>query len=254
MNAQDPIKSKRVYRFAEEYAKDRNGTQAAIRAGYSVATADQQACALLKNPRVQALVQEHVDRISKKVEFEAADVLREWVMLATADPSKISQVRHLNCRHCWGIGHEYRWKSFEYAKACDDAANAVDPKTGHPSPKPPPSCAGGFGFKRLDEPNPDCPRCEGDGIRDVHFFDMDSLGPAERKLIASVKMTRDGPEVKTRDQDAAVQSIAKYLGLLVEKRELTGKDGKPLVVASVPIELPGDATALAAIYSQIIGG
>lgn len=35
MNSQDPIRSKRVPRFVEEYCKDRNGTQAAIRAGYA---------------------------------------------------------------------------------------------------------------------------------------------------------------------------------------------------------------------------
>lgn len=37
MNANDPIRSKRVPRFVEEYCKDRNGTQAAIRAGYLAA-------------------------------------------------------------------------------------------------------------------------------------------------------------------------------------------------------------------------
>ena len=33
MEQRREIKSARVYRFVEEYAKDRNGTQAAIRAG-----------------------------------------------------------------------------------------------------------------------------------------------------------------------------------------------------------------------------
>lgn len=253
MNAQDPIKSKRVYRFAEEYAKDRNGTQAAIRAGYSVATAGVQASTLLANPKVQALVQERVDEVSKDVKFEAMDVLREWVTLATADASKISKTRKLNCRHCYGVGHEYRWKAYEYAQACDDAMKAVDAK-GNPCPQPPPSCAGGFGFKRLDDPNPECPRCEGDGVEDLVFCDMDSLQPAERKLIAAVERTKDGIKVKMRDQDAALQNIAKYLGLMIEKRELTGKNGAPLVAAVVPVELPADAAALAAIYSQIVGG
>lgn len=253
MEQQREIKSPRVYRFVEEYAKDRNGTQAAIRAGYSAKTAGEQAARLLADARIQELVAEQCAKISASVEFEAADVLREWVLLATADPSKISQVRAVNCRHCWGLNHEYQWKAREYAKACDAAAAHTD-KRGNPAPKPPPDCSGGFGFVRNREPNEDCPECEGEGIEETFFADMRTLGPAERKLIAAVKRTKDGLEVKMRDQDAAVQAIAKYLGLLVEKRELTGKNGAPLGVAVVPVTLPDDPQALGALYSQIVGG
>ena len=60
MNAQDPIKSKRVPRFVEEYCKDRNGTQAAIRAGYTsnVEAAGVTAARLLSDTRVQGLIEE----------------------------------------------------------------------------------------------------------------------------------------------------------------------------------------------------
>lgn len=244
MEQQREIKSARVYRFVEEYAKDRNGTQAAIRAGYSAKTAGEQAARLLADARIQALVEEQVAKISELVEFEAADVLREWVLLATADPSKISHVRRVNCRHCWGAGHQYQWKPREYAEACDTRLKLGEA---------PPDCSGGFDFVLNREPNEACPECEGDGVEETFFADMRTLGPAERKLIAAVKRTKDGLEVKMRDQDAAVQAIAKYLGLLVEKRELTGKNGAPLGVAVVPVTLPDDPQALGALYSQIVG-
>lgn len=239
------IKSARVYRFVEEYAKDRNGTQAAVRAGYSRKSAHAQGCRLLSDADVQLLIAEQVEKISRDVEFEAADVLREWVLLATADPSKIAQIRRVNCRHCWGEGHAYQWKPREYAEACDAAARAGDL---------PPLCEGGFGFEINREPNEACPECEGEGVEETFFADMRTLGPAERKLIASVKRTKDGIEVKMRDQDAAVQAIAKYLGLLVEKRELTGKGGAPLGAVAVPVVLPDDPQALGALYAQIVGG
>jgi len=240
MEQQREIKSQRVYRFVEEYAKDRNGTQAAIRAGYSPKTAGEQACVLLKNPKIQALVDEQVAKVGEIVAFEAADVLREWVLLATADPSKISHVRRVNCRHCWGVGHAYQWKPREYAEACD-------------SEGAPPPCDGGFDFVLNREPNEACPECEGEGVEETFFEDMRTLGPAERKLIAGVKRTKEGIEVKLRDQDGAVQQIAKYLGLLVEKRELTGKNGAPLIGAAPPVDLPSDPQALGALYSQIVG-
>ncbi len=248
----EPIKSQRVYRFVEEYAKDRNGTQAAIRSGYAVGSAAEQACALLRDPRVQVLIAEQSAKISKAVEFEAADVLREWIAIATADASKISKVRALNCRHCWGVGFAYRWKTREYAEACDRAAAVVD-KKGNPAPKPPPNCEGGFGFRRTDDPNPDCPECEGEGVEDIRFADMDTLAAPERKLIAGVERTKDGLKVKFRDQDGAVANLSKYLGMLVEKRELTGKNGGPIVTAEIPPELAGDAAALAALYGKLVG-
>ena len=250
----DKIKSQRVYRFVEEYAKDRNGTQAAIRAGYSAKSAHAQACRLLSDAEVLKLIEGQVEKISRDVEFEAADVLREWVLIATADPAKITKTRRLNCRHCWGAGHEYQWSAREYAKACDAAALYVDPKSGRPAPKPMPACDGGFGWVFNAAPNPECSECRGEGQLDVWTADLDDLGPAERKLVAGVKQTKDGLEVKMRDQDGAVTQIAKYLGLLVEKRELTGKNGGPVGVVAVPLALPDDPQALAALYSQIVGG
>jgi len=248
-----PTQSPRAIRFVEEYAKDRNGTQAAIRAGYSVATAGAQASTLLKNPKVQALLSEQLEKVGDAALFGAVEVLREWVMIATADPTKIVRNRQLNCRHCWGLGHEYQWSAREYAKACDDAARHVDRK-GQPAPLEPPSCAGGFDWTFNRTPHPSSPECRGEGVADTYFEDMSKLGPAERRLIAGIKMTKDGCEVKMRDQDGALAKIAQHLGLLVEKRELTGKNGGPLVAAVVPVDLPGDAQALGALYSQIVGG
>lgn len=251
MSTQDPIKSKRVPRFVEEYAKDRNGTQAAIRAGYSPVSAHSTASALLSDPKVQALVAEEQERVSKTAHFEAVDVLREWVAIATADPSKIVKVRRVNCRYCHGIGHQYQWGARQYAEACDAALRPV--KKGDPEPSMP-DCAGGFGWLANAEPHPGCPECCGEGVEDIFFNDTESLTGPERKLIAGVKRTKDGLEVKLRDQDAAVQHLAKYLGLLIERKELTGKDGKPLLGPAVPDDLPTDPAALGALYTHIMGG
>lgn len=227
MTSQDPIRSKRVPRFVEEYAKDRNGTRAAIRAGYSanVETAGVTAARLLADDRVKALIEEQMERVSREVRMGAAEVLREYVELATADPSKIVTVRRVNCRYCWGEGHQYQWKEREYAEACDAAARPA--KRGE-DPAPFPDCAGGFGYRHNAEPNPACPECGGEGKEDIFFRDTEGLTGPERKLIAGIKRTKDGLEVKMRDQDAALKVLAQYAGLLVERKELTGKDGAPL--------------------------
>ncbi len=244
MSTEKPIKSERVYRFVEEYAKDRNGTQAAIRAGYSVKTAGAQASTLLKDPKIQQMVAERCTDVAEKAEFDAVKVLEQWVLLATADPTKISRVRRLNCRRCWGLSHAHQWKAHEYAEAMDEAN-----KYG----TPPPDLAGGFGFVSNKDPNPECPACHGEGVEDTFFEDMSKLGPAERRLVASVKRTKDGLEVKMRDQDGALAKIAQYIGMLKERHEVTGKDGAPVAVATIPVELPGDPAQVAALYGKLLG-
>lgn len=61
--------------FVKEYLVDLNGTQAAIRAGYSEKTARQIADENLSKPDIQAAVQQAMDRRSKKVEITAEYVL-----------------------------------------------------------------------------------------------------------------------------------------------------------------------------------
>jgi phage terminase small subunit len=70
-------------RFCHEYLKDRNGTQAAIRAKYSRKTAQAQSSRLLTNvmlrARVNQLVKEQLDRIKIRSDF----VIRELLNSAT---------------------------------------------------------------------------------------------------------------------------------------------------------------------------
>lgn len=62
-------------RFAEEYIKDLNGTQAATRAGYSQRTANEQAARLLANVSVQQYVRKLLEERSQEVKIDAAYVL-----------------------------------------------------------------------------------------------------------------------------------------------------------------------------------
>lgn len=240
------INSRRIPRFVEEYAKNPNATQAALEAGFPESWASSAGYELLKIPEVLAQIEQAKAENLAEVKFDAQDILRQWMLLATADPSKISRTRWVNCRHCWGVGHDYQWKAREYAEACEHASKQK-------KPEPPPSCSGGFGYVSNADPNPACPECHGEGIESVIFADMSTLGPAERKLIASVKRTKDGLEVKMRDQDAAVKNLAQYAGMLVERKELTGKNGQPLI-PTMPTELPADAATLQTLYGEMTKG
>lgn len=60
-------------RFIEEYLIDSNGTQAAIRAGFSEKTANQQAAQMLREPRIRKYLDEqrakHAERHGVTIEY-----------------------------------------------------------------------------------------------------------------------------------------------------------------------------------------
>jgi phage terminase small subunit len=66
----------RQQRFVEEYLVDLNGKQAAIRAGYSPKTAEQQASRLLSNAKVKLEVAAATEKRSERTQIDADYVLK----------------------------------------------------------------------------------------------------------------------------------------------------------------------------------
>lgn len=75
--------------FVEQYLIDLNGTQAAIRAGYSPNGADVQAVQLLRNPRVRAELDRQMAERASRVGVTQDRVLRELVRLGFGDARKV---------------------------------------------------------------------------------------------------------------------------------------------------------------------
>jgi phage terminase small subunit len=75
--------------FCREYLIDLNGTQAAIRAGYSVKGAHVQAAQLLSNTKVSEYLQTLMEARSKRTEVDADWVLKRLAQDATADLADI---------------------------------------------------------------------------------------------------------------------------------------------------------------------
>jgi phage terminase small subunit len=75
--------------FCLEYVKDLNGTQAAIRAGYSPKTAQEQASRLLSKAIISERLQALLDARFKRVQLDGDTILRELLRLATSDLRKL---------------------------------------------------------------------------------------------------------------------------------------------------------------------
>lgn len=80
-------------RFYNEFIKDSNGTQAAIRAGYAPNSAGQAATKLLKLPHVKAAIEQGQAKLIQKIQADTGitleRTLRELARLAFFDPRKL---------------------------------------------------------------------------------------------------------------------------------------------------------------------
>ena len=81
--------NERQKRFCDEYMIDLNATQAAIRAGYSVKTANEQGARLLTNVSVQAEIQRLQAEISRRTGISQDRVIRELAKVAFLNPMNL---------------------------------------------------------------------------------------------------------------------------------------------------------------------
>lgn len=217
--------------FVKEYLVDLNATQAAVRAGYSAKTAEAIGLENLGKPRIKAAIDRAIKKRSDRTEIKADDVLQYWHDIATADPNEIIQLRRVCCRHCHGKDFQYQWRDEEEyqvaVQMAKEVAKAEDKKPVIPSK------AGGYGFNPKQRPHPKCPYCWGEGHVEIHAEDTRFLSPKAKLLYAGVKQTAAGIEIKMRDQDKAMENVARHLGMFVEKKEITG-------TLEVGIKLPSD--------------
>lgn len=192
--------------FVAEYLKDRNATQAAIRAGYSKKTANEQGARLLAKVSVaQAIAQQQKASIERTL-GSADEILSQMWQLATFDANQLSQYRRGACRYCWGFGHHYQWRD---AVEFDEALAKVEGKEGAKLPEDP----GGYGYDHNREPNPDCPRCNGDGIGQPYFADTRKLPPDAALAYSGVKLGKNGVEITAISRERMYEAVMKRLGL-----------------------------------------
>lgn len=185
--------------FVAEYLVDLNATQAAVRAGYSQHTAQEQSSRLLSNARVSEAIAASQIKRAEKLEIKAEFVLQRWYEIATADPNELVQYRRGPCGDCWQSPDE-------------KAAN--------------------------DRPRPHCQRCSGEGEGRVFVHDTRNLSGHAKRLYAGVKANKDGLQVLMRDQDAALLNIARHIGMFVEQHRHSGSFtlGKPEEMTEEQIE------------------
>jgi phage terminase small subunit len=206
--------------FVREYAVDFNGTQAAIRAGYSERTAQEQASRLLSNVMVQAALRELMADRVKRLEIDADEVVRAWESIATANPNELSQFRRLCCRHCWGEAFGYQYTPGEFLKAKirhEEKRAELLSKSGGKSDIGDFAGLDGDWYQKHRDPNSECPECFGEGVGETFLQDTRKLSPAALAMYAGVKEGREGIEILTSSREKARENLARSLGIFKDK-------------------------------------
>ena len=82
--------------FCEEYLKDMNATQAAIRAGYSEKTAYSQGQRLLKNVEIRKEIERMQSEALEKAELNISDVVKLVKEIATSGKNETVRLRAMD--------------------------------------------------------------------------------------------------------------------------------------------------------------
>lgn len=202
----DTVLTDKQQRFVDEYMVDMNATQAAIRAGYSPHTANEQGSQLLAKLSIRRALNAARKEQQERTQITADGVLREAWNIVTADTRELVELKTGCCRCCYGEGHKWQRTVGEMNR---DREKWVE-KGNNPAEF---DEQGGIGFNPLRAPHAECPECGGDGHARVVLKDTRYLSEKGAALYAGAKQTQFGIEVKTHDKSPYAEKLFRHLGL-----------------------------------------
>lgn len=204
LNPQEFGISEKQARFAEFVVEGKNLVESYRLAGYECDgnAAHAGASQVFRNIKVQRAIRWLRDKRQRRYTAELDELVHQLMAIANADPNILTQHRRNNCRYCWGENHLYQWRDIQEF----DRAAAQNTKDGKSEPE-----YGGLGFVDSALPNPDCPKCSGEGEGQVYFADTSLIDGNERWLFAGVKQTKDGLQLMMHDQDSARRTLLNLL-------------------------------------------
>lgn len=192
-------------KFAQLIVDGKSRVDAYREAGYqgSGNAAYVTASQLLRNPKVSRYVHHLRRERQSRYSAELDEVISQLKAIINANPNEISQYRRVNCRYCWGFGHQYQWRD-----AVEFNESGVEAKA---KKRPAPRDDGGYGYDQTLDPNPNCPRCNGEGRGEAVFADTRDIEGDAIHLLQGVKLGKFGIEILTADKDSARKELARLI-------------------------------------------
>ncbi len=210
----------RQAKFIDLWLVTQNATQAYLDAEFECTNPNSAAAAA---SRLLRRVKEHPYTLAKRAElFAKTEEIQNRVIdrvygAAMADPRELAEVVYRCCRYCWGEGFKYQMtpnqmeqrkvrhqQEIALAKAEKRAAPEFDP-------------LGGIGYDQTRDPHPECPECNGVGVRTEIINDTRHLSPGAVGLYGGFKVNKDGGvEIKVADQLPYLTLLGRIFNMSVE--------------------------------------
>lgn len=213
--------------YVAEYLRSLDTTAAAKAAGYTGKHISVQGFRLRRHPDIAPRIESELTKRFNAAGLEVQRVLRELWDILTADPNDLVEHRRVCCRYCQGAGFKYQRTAAEMERArAQHARDAAAHKLlGKDLVEPFPDFdeQGGIGYDPGADIHSDCPECFGEGDAAVFVKDTRNLAPAARALLAGVKQTKEGIEIKMHSKDKAIELLGKHLALFNDKLDVNIK-------------------------------
>jgi hypothetical protein len=190
---------------------------------------------MMKDDDVIRLIAEGDAARALRVSLDADDILRDLDDIRRADPRELVEFVIDCCRYCNGTDHKYqrtpaeRDSAFRDWDAAKDDPSAVRTRRRLGVPGDPDTFdeLGGSDFHPSRPPAADCPERFGRGIGRSIVKDQRNLSRQGRRLLAGVRQTKDGVEVKMHDPLEAMQLAGRHLRMWNDQLELGGGKALP---------------------------
>lgn len=144
----------RQIRFGRHIGEGSSHVEVYRPAGYAAYV---NASRMFSNARVSRCLHRPGMERKQKYATERDELLPQLVAILRADPNEIARYHRVNCRCCQGENHKYQsgrvsWSSYRQNEWAG----------------PSPDLSGGVSLTDNMGPNPDCPRCNGEGKEGIY--------------------------------------------------------------------------------------
>jgi len=210
----------RQAKFIDLWLVTQNATRSYQDAGFECkndAVAAAAASRLLRKVREHPYTQAKRAELFAKTEEITNRVIERVYGAAMADPRELAEVVYKCCRYCHGVGHEYQMTPREMKEREARYEQAVAEAKKERKKPPEFNPLGGIGFDLTQDPHPECPECNGVGVRVEIINDTRYLSPGALALYGGWKVTKEGgAEVKIADQRPYLELLGRIFNMNIE--------------------------------------
>ena len=222
--------SQQQKKLVDSYVDPENGFDKMValeKAGYNKYSATKSSMNPFKHVNVRRAISEKIKPSFDRQGISFEENFKFVSSIAYGDVNELVEIRRCNCRYCHGVMNKYQWTESEYQNKLEEEVlkfkeikkinQILSQSELEDFGFVPPSCDGGFGFDKWNDPDETCIECNGHGVERVYIHPQYISHP----LYAGAEIDKNGNiKINIRNQDNALKLLSQLAGFLVERVEI----------------------------------